>query len=334
MTLRFTRIFVTTTAIVLALGAMLLTSAWVFHIDDRELSHSTMVGTLEVDLPEGLAQGTAVLVDSCGILTNFHIVFGPWYVTAMRAPSRQFPGTFTLTAATLPDGTHPTARAIPVVWGDYLGPDRQYRHPENDWAYLALDPCLGEKYRHFHMQPFDLYPSTGTKDSVAAYGYSTGEQMLDPACSVDAERSTSGNRSWRHDCSLELGDSGGPIIKQASMVLIALNANIVGDPSDPECRGSDAQDEDGAHSRMNVRCANVAVPLTRDIIDRVKAAHLATQTQRALNALGYKAGPLGAIGEPLFTSAIEQAQRDMGWAVTGEPTDTLRKILWLNVPSS
>lgn len=196
------RLLAIAAAVLAASGITFIAWAWVFAVDDREPSESTMVGAFKVVLPEGTASGTAVLVDACGILTNFHVVFGPWYVTAMRSPSREFPGTFELTQATRADGTHPRARAVPVVWGDYRGPDRQYRYPENDWAYLVLDECLGQEYGHFHMQPFDLYPLTGTKDRVAAHGYSTGEQMLDPACSVHAENTLGGKRSWTHDCSL------------------------------------------------------------------------------------------------------------------------------------
>jgi HEAT repeat protein len=56
--------------------------------------------------------------------------------------------------------------------------------------------------------------------------------------------------------------------------------------------------------------------------------------QRALIALSYDAGPLGAIDEPRAVAAIRQAQADMGWPVTGEVTDALRKILWLRIATS
>ena len=38
---------------------------------------------------------------------------GPWYVTALLPPSREFPGIFTLTETTRADGTLPSARAVP-----------------------------------------------------------------------------------------------------------------------------------------------------------------------------------------------------------------------------
>ena len=182
-------------AISLTAGVLSVASAWVFYRDDRQRSFSTMVGPLTVGLPEGKGVGTAVLVDSCGVLTNFHAVFGPWYVTALRPPSREFPGTFTLTEATRPDGTLPSARAIPVVWGDYRGPDRHWRVPHHDWAYLALDPCLGLEYGHFLLRDLALDQPAGA-DGFAAIGYSTGQQMIDPVCSVQAAPSPGDWRQW------------------------------------------------------------------------------------------------------------------------------------------
>jgi len=321
-------------AIPMTVGVLSLTSAWVFYEDDRRPSHSAMVGTLRIDLPEGTGLATAVLVDGCGILTNFHAVFGPWYVTARRAPSREFPGTFTLTEATRPDGTHPTARAIPVVWGEYLGPDRQWRVPDRDWAYLVLDRCLGLEYGHFELHAFELDELTAETGGFAALGYSTGKQMLDPACSVHADRSGSGNRSLLHDCALEPGDSGGPIIKRGTLAIVGLSASIVTDPSDPSCPTGGIHYKGAALSRLKVRCANIAVPLLPDIIDRIEAARIATGVQRALTELGYDAGPLGAIDQPHAMAAIKQAQHDMGWPATGEPTEALRKILWLTRATS
>ena len=321
-------------AIAAVLGASSLLWARVFYADDRRPSHSVMVGTLEIDLPEGHGFGTAVLVDECGILTNFHVVFGPWYVTALRAPSRDFPGTFTLTEVRLPDGSHPTARAIPVVWGDYRGPDRQIRSPHNDWAYLVLDQCLGFKYGYFSLRSLEADELEGGTDGFAAIGYSTGRQMVDPACSVHAYRSAIGGKAWLHDCALSAGDSGGPIVKRGTLALVALGGSTLTDPGDPLCPTGDSQDSGAPLPRWSQRCTNVAVPLSWDIIDRVESAYCATGVQRALNQLGYDAGPLGAIDEPRAAAAIKHAQRDMGWAVTGESSGSLLKILQLRLPTS
>lgn len=312
-------------------GALSLASAWVFHEDDRHRSHSTMVGTLEIDLPEGRGLGTAVLVDHCGILTNFHTAFGPWYVTARRAPSRAFAGRFTLTEAARLDGKPPSARAIPVVWGDYRGPDRQFRVPHQDWAYLALDDCLGAAHGHFQLRDLDLDEPDGMTGGFAAMGYSTGEQMMDPTCSVAAIRSRGGHRSWRHDCALEAGDSGGPIFKLDTRTLVALGAGVASDPAEPRCADGSMRIDGASLAVWSTRCANLAVPLTRNIIDRVAAARLAVGVQRALTALGYDAGPLGAVDDPQAITAIRQVQREMGWPATGEPTDALRKVLVLRL---
>ena len=308
----------------MATGVLSLASAWVFYQDDRLRSHSTMVGTLEIDLPEGRGLSTAVLVDGCGILTNFHAVFGPWYVTALRAPSREAPGRFTLTEATGPDGTHPSARAIPVVWGDYRGPDRQLRTPQHDWAYLVLDQCLGLDYGYFQLRSPELDESAG---GFAALGYSTGQQMIDPACSIQADRSRGGSLRWLHDCALRAGESGGPIIRRGTMAVVALGAGMVADPADPRCNARSAAEP----RHWSPRCANVAVPLTPDLIERVSAARVATGVQRALLALGYDAGALGAVDEPAVIAAIRQVQHEMGWSETGAPSDALRKILFLRL---
>jgi len=314
-------------AISLTAGGLSVASAWVFYRDDRQRSYSTMVGTLTVELPEGKGVSTAVLVDGCGILTNFHAVFGPWYVTALRAPSREFPGTFTLTEATRPDGTLPSARAIPVVWGDYRGPDRHWRIPHHDWAYLVLEQCLG-LYGHFVLRDLDLDEPAGAIDGFAAIGYSTGQQMIDPVCSLQVAPPPGGNRGWRHDCALDAGDSGGPILWRGTLTLVALGMGSVADPGGcPSGRGRLG----GPLARWTMGCANLAVPLTRDIIERVEAAHVAVAVQRALDELGYDAGALGAIDDPRASAAIRQVQREMGWAVTGEPGHPLLKILLLRL---
>jgi hypothetical protein len=115
------------------------TKAWVIDGDTRVASHALRVSVITFELPEGRSTGTAFLISRCEIMTNFHVVFGPWYVTALKRPSREQQGRFTLTAVTLEDGSHSTATAIPVAWWDYRGSDRQFRRPGEDWAILTLD---------------------------------------------------------------------------------------------------------------------------------------------------------------------------------------------------
>jgi Putative peptidoglycan binding domain len=116
--------------------------------------------------------------------------------------------------------------------------------------------------------------------------------------------------------------------------MVALGASVLTDPTEPQCPTGGVRERGAPLAHWNMRCANVAVPLTADIIARAQAARVAVGVQRALIALGYDAGPLGAIDEPRALAAIKQVQRDMGWPVTGEPTDALRKILCLKTPTS
>jgi hypothetical protein len=204
------------------MAVLLLTASWVFYADDRQPSHSARVGTLSVDLPEGSGTGTAFLVDECGILTNFHVAFGPWIVTALRPPSHDFTGTFTLTEVTRPDGSHPATRAIPAAWGDYLGPERQWRRPEEDWAYLTLDDSFGIEHGWFDLREADVYEPAIDRGFTAT-GYSAGRQMADPACAASADRAD-GAKEWLHDCATLAGDSGGPIFHAGTLTVVALAA--------------------------------------------------------------------------------------------------------------
>ena len=58
----------------------------------------------------------------------------------------------------------------------------------------------------------------------------------------------------------------------------------LGDPGG--CPSSHGRLGDAPLARWTMGCANVAVPLTRDIIGRVEAAYVAVAVQRALSELG------------------------------------------------
>jgi putative peptidoglycan binding protein len=312
-------------AVASLMAVTLLTCAWVFYADDRLISHSARVGTLAVDMPEGSGTGTAFLVDECGILTNFHVVFGPWYVTVRRPPSHAFVGTFTLTEVTLPDGSHPTAHATPVIWGDYIGPDRQTRVPENDWVYLTLDSCLGSRYGYFDLhfgygqEPLDL--------NVSAIGYSANRQMTDPSCTSRTDPAAP-TKAWLHDCALLLGDSGGPIIRGGTMTVVALASGYRSVSGNKHCLAADRGDPLLTSGRG---CANIAVSLTDAIREQVTAAHIAVGLQRMLTTLGYNTGPIGTIEAPEATAAIRQAEYEMGFPVTGKPDCAFYKVLQLRL---
>jgi hypothetical protein len=290
------------------LAVLLLTSSWVFYADDRQPSHSARIGTLSVDLPEGSGSGTAFLIDECGILTNFHVVFGPWTVSALRPPSHGFTGIFTLTEVTLPDGPHPATRAIPVVWGDYLGPDRQWRRPEEDWAYLVLEDCLGFDHGYFDLREADLYEPAIDRGFTAT-GYSAGRQMVDPACVARADRAPDA-KGWLHDCATLAGDSGGPIFHVGTLTVVALASGYRAEAAGRACLSVATGDE--WFASWGSGCANVAVPISSAMRERIWDAYQAVSMQGLLIKHGYQAGPLGDIDSPQLQAAIAEAKRDVG----------------------
>jgi len=314
---------------VAALALLAVTSGWVFYADDRKPYRSQRVGILEFELPEGTARGTAALVDRCGIVTNFHVVFGPWQVTMLRPPSRAIQGTFTLTEMTLPNGAHPSTRATPLVWGNYLGADRHFRRAEEDWAYLVLDDCFGQRYGYFNMRglaPEDLELG---EDRFAAIGYSAGRQMLDPACSIHAVGTVITGGPWLHDCALLTGDSGGPIVQRGTTTLVALGEGVSDSFGSDECQAPVRAPTASPVPHWDAGCANLAVPLTWAIIDRIREAEVISGVQLSLKILGYDAGPLGALEDRRISSAIAAFEHDFGLAVTGRPSYGLLKLLKL-----
>jgi Putative peptidoglycan binding domain len=325
MALGTSRIFGTLRTVAAMLAVLLLTSSWVFYADDRVPSHSARIGTLSVALPEGSGTGTAFLIDACGILTNFHVVFGPWHVTALRPPSHEFAGTFTLTEVTLPGGTHPTTRAIPVVWGDYLGPDRQWRRPEEDWTYLVLEECLGLQHGYFGLREADLYEPAIDR-GFTANGYSAGRQMVDPACAARADPAADA-KGWLHDCATLAGDSGGPIFRAGTLTVVALASSHRAQADGRACLSAG----DDWFASWGSGCANIAVPVSTAMRERIWAAWAAFGIQSMLAELGYSVGPIGTIGAPQTAAAIRQVEREMGWPETGEPSDGLHKVLQLRL---
>jgi V8-like Glu-specific endopeptidase len=290
------------------LAVLLLTASWVFYADDRQPSHSARIGTLSVDLPEGSGTATAFLIDECGILTNFHVVFGPWTVTALRPPSHDVTGTFTLTEVTLADGSHPTTRAIPVAWGDYLGADRQWRRPQEDWAYLVLEDCLGLDHGWFALREADVYEPAVDRGFTAT-GYSAGRQMADPACTASAERADDA-KAWLHDCATLAGDSGGPIFHAGTLTVVALASGTRAQAAGRSCLS--VVPGDAWFASWGSSCANVAVPVTSAMRERIRDASMTVGVQSLLTKVGYDAGPLGDIDSPRLQAAIAQAKRDIG----------------------
>jgi hypothetical protein len=215
------------------------------------------------------------------------------------------------------------------VWGNFGDPYRQMMNAGDDWVYLVLDRCLGAKYGYFSLRAVDPDDFDIQSTRFSSIGYSAGEQRIDPACSLQIGQNSHWG-VWLHDCALMPGDSGGPILKQGTLAAVAIGASFFGGPGCPKVPRP-ARD---LPSWANDNCANAAVPLTPALIDHIEAAQTAVAVQRLLGNLGYDSGQLGAIDEPPASEAIRRVERDMGWPVTGVPTEFLRKILMLRSPIS
>jgi hypothetical protein len=304
-------------------GLWNLASAWVFHADLRKASNFAPVGVIEFSLPEGRSRGTAFLVGECGVMTNFHVVFGPWYLTALRPPSSANRGTFTLTQVTLPNGEHPSTGAIPVIWGDYTGPDRQFRRPANDWVVLALEKCLGDL--HGYLQPYDAALNGDIQESggFIAIGYSAGRQMVDSNCSIRRRSDSLTGTTMLNDCASLPGDSGAPIVMRGTSRVIAMVSSSHAGFGSSRCSSL----KEVVHEHWNAQCTNAAIPFTAALIDQIGAVRCAIQAQNMLLRLGYAAGPYGLLNRPQMMSAIRQAQLEMGMIPSGDVSCTLSKLL-------
>lgn len=323
MTIALRVLFTNLAAAIILPSLWSLASAWVFYADHREASAFSTVGMIEFDLPEGRSRGTAFLVDECAVLTNFHVAFGPWYVTALRPPTNKNWGTFILTGVRLADSSHPSTRAVPVIWGDYTGPDRQLRKPANDWVVLALDECLG--HRHSYLIPSDAAFDDAVPESggFATVGYSAGRQMIDSNCSIQMAGDSDFGAVMLDDCATLPGDSGAPIIRRGTNKVVAIASGFHAGFGPAGCGSGKGV----VRNQWNPQCTNAAVPLTAAVIDRIDAATRAIQVQYKLEQLGYETGPYGLIDQPELIGAIKQAQLDMGLTANGEPSCALIAIL-------
>ena len=255
-------------------------------------------------------------------MTNFHVVFGPWYVTALRPPSNAIRGTFTLTQVNLPNGKHPTTRAIPVIWGDYTGPDRQFRKPTNDWVVLALEDCLGS--RHSYLQPYDaaLNDEMLADGGFVAIGYSTGRQMVDSNCSLRLGIGSGIAATFLSDCSALPGDSGGPIVIRGTNRVVAIMSGFHASSSK-----SCGLFKGVVREPWTSQCTNAAVPLPATLIDRIEVASCAVQVQNLLLRLGYDAGPYGVLDHPLLAKAIKKVEVEIGMVQSGSLCGTVCAVL-------
>ncbi len=308
-------------------GFWSLASAWIFRADLREVSNFTPVGVIEFSLPEGRSTGTAFLIGECAVMTNFHVVFGPWELTALRPPSSANKGTFTLTQATSTNGEHPSTGAIPVIWGDYTGPDRQFRKPANDWVVLALEDCLGD--RHGYLLPYDaaLNEDIPNRGGFTAVGYSAGRQKVDPNCSIRLAGDSGSGATMLNDCATLPGDSGAPIVRRGTGRVVAMVSRFHAGFGSINCSSFNGV----VRENWNARCTNAAVPLSAPLTDQIEAVRYAIQVQSLLLRLGYDAGPYGLIDQPLLAKAIEQVEVEAGMVPSGEVSCNLIMILRLRL---
>ena len=302
----------------------ILASAWVFSPDLRKAANFSSVGVIEFSLPEGRSTGTAFLIGECTVITNFHVAFGPWYVTALRPPPSAGRGIFTLTQVTLENGEHPSTGAIPVIWGDYMGPERQFKRPANDWVLLALEDCLG--YRHGYLLPYDaaLNDEIPDRGGFTAVGYSAGRQMVDSNCSIRLGGGSGAGATMLNDCPALPGDSGAPIIMRGTNRVVAMISGFHAGSS-LSCGSS----KDIVHEPWNLQCTNGAIPFSVPLIEQIDRATWDIYAQSLLLRLGYDAGPYGVIDQRLLTRAIKQVQSDMGMVPTGILDTPLGEMLRL-----
>lgn len=303
-------------------GSWNFASAWVFNADLRQASNFAPVGVIEFSLPEGRSTGTAFLVGECIVMTNFHVVFGPWYLTQLRPPSNTNIGTFTLTQVTLPNGGHPSTGAIPVIWGDYTGPARQILQPANDWVVLALEECLGS--RHGYLLPYDatLNDDIPDRGGFTAVGYSSGRQMVDSNCSIRLSGTGIG-ATMLNDCVALSGDSGAPIVRRGTNRVVAMVSGFRASFGSQSCSSFKGI----VHQPWSSYCTNAAVPFSRPLNERIEAAREVILAQNLFIRLGINAGPYGVIGHPKFAKALNQVKVESGMEQSGESICNLTKIL-------
>ena len=200
------------------LGASGVARATIFEADDREVipreppSPFAAVGVVEQTTPgRDYRFGSATLIGPCHVLTAYHVAF-----RTERAPDPALES-FVHFGPAKPDGfpfSH-TTRAKAVVWGDYVdGFSTETQHPNEDWAVLRLDDCLGEIYGQWPVDgalDFESAKERGPVFGNAGHPawLSRAGVWVDPACAIHLSQGSI--PAWWNDCATSVGTSGGPV---------------------------------------------------------------------------------------------------------------------------
>jgi V8-like Glu-specific endopeptidase len=213
--------------------------------------------------------GTAFLVSSCHVLTNYHVLY------AQRRPDRYEKFQFVYGAA---DPTRAEflagISASPVVLGSYYEGTRTCE----DFALLELETCLGADYRYVDLLPLSLDEvQTMQADAssqglgVSSAGYPDTEPWdhvsVDRTCSVDPEMHVGDFEAYSTTCNSVKGVSGGPLFVElpererlSVFGMIKGGSEEDGLTLDALLHGADAE---------NLALRNRAVPIAC-IYDRIK----------------------------------------------------------------
>ena len=203
--------------------------------------------------------GTAFLISSCHVLTNYHVALPTDRVSTSGAGSDL---TFYIGG---PSGGQPytdKTHARVVAWGNYVVNDggRIHYMPINDWAVLKLDACLGARYGYMDLTPMPAPAVDALGLPLATAGF-PGDHAHDVLWGVhDCEIHATGfGAMWLHDCSTTEGSSGSPIFFRDATGSVHVVAMV----------SAAIRDVQPVLSRYDSAAANVAVPID-GIYDRLQ----------------------------------------------------------------
>jgi V8-like Glu-specific endopeptidase len=213
--------------------------------------------------------GTAFLVSSCHVLTNYHVLY------ARHRPDRWEKFQFVYGEADSPRVEFLTSvSASPVVLGTYYEGTRTCE----DFALLELETCLGAEYSYVDLLPLSLDEvqvlqgeASAVGLGVSSAGYPDTEAWdhvsVDRACTVDPAMHAGDVEAYSTTCNSVNGVSGGPLFVELPeqerlgvFGMIKGGAEEDGLRLDALLRGADAE---------NLALRNRAVPIAC-IYDRIK----------------------------------------------------------------